>query len=77
MMSYFFKKYDMANNIRTCKKVEELISKYSITLYETSAASFNASHTDLSKSIALITGTNTTLQDPERSVICGKRLVQD
>lgn len=33
-MSYFFKKYDMANNIRTCKKVEELISKYSITLYE-------------------------------------------
>lgn len=34
-MSYFFKKYDMANNIRTCKKVEELISKYSITLYET------------------------------------------
>ena len=31
-----------------------------------SAASFNASHTDLSKSIALITGTNTTLQDPER-----------
>ena len=31
-----------------------------------SAASFNASHTDLSKSIALITGTNTTLQDPEK-----------
>ena len=34
-MSHFFKKYDMTNNIRTCKKVEELISKYSITLYET------------------------------------------
>lgn len=31
-----------------------------------SAASFNAAHTDLSKSIALITGTNTTLQDPQR-----------
>lgn len=31
-----------------------------------SAASFNASHTSLSKSIALITGTNTTLQDPDR-----------
>lgn len=31
-----------------------------------SAASFNASHTDISKSIALITGTNTTLQDPDR-----------
>ena len=31
-----------------------------------SAASFNASHTSLSKSIALITGTNTTLQDPSR-----------
>ena len=31
-----------------------------------SAASFNASHTSLSKSIALITGTNTTLQDPQR-----------
>lgn len=31
-----------------------------------SAASFNAANTDLSKSIALITGTNVTLQDPER-----------
>ena len=31
-----------------------------------SAASFNASHTSLSKSIALITGTNTTIQDPDR-----------
>ena len=31
-----------------------------------SAASFNAAHTSLSKSIALITGTNTTLQDPSR-----------
>ena len=31
-----------------------------------SAASFNASHTSLSKSIALITGTNTTLQDPDK-----------
>lgn len=31
-----------------------------------SAASFNASHTSLSKSIALITGTNTTLQDPQK-----------
>ena len=31
-----------------------------------SAASFNASHTSLSKSIALITGTNTTIQDPDK-----------
>ena len=31
-----------------------------------SAASFNAANTDLSKSIALITGTNTTLQDPDK-----------
>ena len=31
-----------------------------------SAASFNAANTDLSKSIALITGTNVTLQDPDR-----------
>lgn len=31
-----------------------------------SAASFNAANTDLSKSIALITGTNTTVQDPDK-----------
>lgn len=31
-----------------------------------SAASFNAAHTDLSKSIALITGTNEVVQDPSR-----------
>ena len=31
-----------------------------------SAASFNAANTDLSKSIALITGTNTTVQNPDK-----------
>lgn len=33
-MSYFFIKYGMNNNIRTCKKVEDLLSKYSIKLYQ-------------------------------------------
>jgi hypothetical protein len=32
-MSYFFNKYDLDMNMRTCRKVEELISKYSIKLY--------------------------------------------
>ena len=34
-MSHFFQKYEMANNIRTCRKVEELIAKYSLRVYET------------------------------------------
>lgn len=33
-MSHFFVKYEMNNNIRTCRKVEEIISKYSLKLYE-------------------------------------------
>jgi hypothetical protein len=33
-MSYFFNKYDLDVNMKTCKKVEELITKYSITLYK-------------------------------------------
>lgn len=33
-MKYFFQKYEMDNNIRTCRKVEDLIEKYSIKLYE-------------------------------------------
>lgn len=33
-MSYFFVKYDMNVNIKTCKKVEELISKYSLKIYK-------------------------------------------
>lgn len=33
-MSHFFIKYEMGNNIRTCRKVEEIISKYSLKLYE-------------------------------------------
>lgn len=32
-MNYFFKKFDMENSIRTCRKVEDLISKYSLKLY--------------------------------------------
>lgn len=32
-MNCFFQKYEMNNNIRTCKKVEDLIEKYSIKLY--------------------------------------------
>lgn len=32
-MSYFFNKYEMKNNIRTCRKVEDLISKYSLRLH--------------------------------------------
>ena len=34
-MSYFFIKHDMKNNIRTCRKVEDMIAKYSIKVYET------------------------------------------
>lgn len=33
-MSHFFAKYEMTNNIRTCRKVEEIIAKYSLKLYE-------------------------------------------
>ena len=33
-MSHFFVKYEMKNNIRTCRKVEEIIAKYSLKLYE-------------------------------------------
>lgn len=33
-MKYFFQKYEMDNNIRTCRKVEDLIERYSIKLYE-------------------------------------------
>ena len=33
-MSYFFIKHEMNNNIRTCKKVEDLLVKYSIKLYQ-------------------------------------------
>ena len=34
-MSYFFVKHNMKSNIRTCRKVEDVIAKYSIKLYET------------------------------------------
>lgn len=37
-MSHFFVKYDMSNNIRTCRKVEDLISKYSISLYDVNSS---------------------------------------
>lgn len=53
-------------------KINEVANNFAIgsdgigEALQRSAASFNASHTDLSKSIALITGTNTTLQDPEK-----------
>lgn len=33
-MSYFFKKYEMKNNMCTCKKIEELIARYSLKIYE-------------------------------------------
>lgn len=33
-MSHFFNKYEMNSNIRTCRKVEDLLSRYSIKLYE-------------------------------------------
>lgn len=33
-MSHFFVKYEMSNNIRTCRKVEDIIAKYSLKLYE-------------------------------------------
>lgn len=32
-MSHFFHKYEMKNNVRTCKKVEDFICKYSLKLY--------------------------------------------
>ena len=53
-------------------KFNEVANNYAIgsdgigEALQRSAASFNASHTSLSKSIALITGTNTTIQDPDR-----------
>lgn len=37
-MSYFFHKYEMKNNIRTCRKVEDLISRYSMQLYHYNTA---------------------------------------
>lgn len=37
-MSHFFVKYDTSNNIRTCRKVEDLISKYSIGLYDVNSS---------------------------------------
>lgn len=37
-MSHFFVKYDMSNNIRTCRKVEDLISKYSLSLYDVNSS---------------------------------------
>ena len=33
-MSHFFIKYMLENNIRTCRKVEDLIAKYSLNLYK-------------------------------------------
>lgn len=33
-MSHFFQKYEISNNIRTCRKVEDLIEKYSLKLYD-------------------------------------------
>lgn len=33
-MSHFFKKFPMKSNIRTCRKVEDLIAEYSIHLYQ-------------------------------------------
>lgn len=33
-MNHFFVKCEMSNNIRTCRKVEEIITKYSLKLYE-------------------------------------------
>lgn len=33
-MSYFFQKYELDQNRKTCKRVEDLISKYSLTLYQ-------------------------------------------
>lgn len=32
-MKYFFQKYEINSNIRTCRKVEDLISKYSLKIY--------------------------------------------
>ena len=33
-MSHFFQKYEMQNNIRTCRKVEDLIATYAIQVYQ-------------------------------------------
>lgn len=32
-MKYFFQKYEINSNIRTCRKVEDLIAKYSLKIY--------------------------------------------
>jgi len=36
-MTHFFNKFEMSNNIRTCRKVEDLITKYSLSLYDTNS----------------------------------------
>lgn len=36
-MTHFFNKFEMSNNIRTCRKVEDLITKYSLCLYDTNS----------------------------------------
>lgn len=36
-MTHFFVKYETKNNVRTCRKVEEIIAKYSLKLYEVSS----------------------------------------
>lgn len=33
-MSHFFHKYELKNNVRTCRKVEDFIAKYSLKLYQ-------------------------------------------
>ena len=38
-MNHFFVKHEMSNNIRTCRKVEEIIAKYSLKLYEVNSNS--------------------------------------
>ena len=37
-MSHFFVKYELINNIRTCRKVENLIAKYSLKAYNVNSA---------------------------------------
>lgn len=40
-MSYFFVKFEMKNNIRTCRKVEDLIARYAFKFYESNSNSDN------------------------------------
>ena len=40
-MSYFFVKFEMKNNIRTCRKVEDLIARYAFKFYESNNNSDN------------------------------------